>query len=247
MNIPKDHLILLAGFTAGNLHTEPVILGRNGSDYSAAVLAAYLQADYCEIWTDVDGVYTCDPRIVPEARLLTEISYQEAMELSYFGAKVLHPRTIAPIAQFQIPCLIKNVSVPNGNGTLIGNVENRECMPIKGITSLNNIAMINVSGPGMKGMVGMAARIFSTMSYKGISIVLITHSSSEYSISFCLHQDQLAEAYKALTEEFYFELKEGLLSSLDIIEQLAIISVVGDGMRTFKGISARFFFCLDAW
>lgn len=244
LNIPKDHLILLAGFTAGNLHNEPVILGRNGSDYSAAVLAACLQADYCEIWTDVDGVYTCDPRIVPEARLLTEISYQEAMELSYFGAKVLHPRTIAPIAQFQITCLIKNASVPNGNGTLIGNVENRECMPIKGITSLNNMAMINVSGPGMKGMVGMAARIFSTMSYKGISIVLITQSSSEYSISFCLHQDQLAEAYKALTEEFYLELKEGLLSSLDIIEQLAIISVVGDGMRTFKGISARFFSAL---
>lgn len=241
LNIPKKHLILLAGFTAGNVQNEPVILGRNGSDYSAAVLAACLRADYCEIWTDVDGVYTCDPRIVPEAQLLTEISYQEAMELSYFGAKVLHPRTIAPIAQYQIPCLIKNASAPGGNGTFIGNIENSECMPIKGITSLNNMAMINVSGPGMKGMVGMAARVFSALSHKGISIVLITQSSSEYSISFCVHQDQLTQAYQALHEEFYLELKEGLLGSLDIIEQLAIISVVGDGMRTCKGISARFF------
>ncbi|WGL97831.1 bifunctional aspartate kinase/homoserine dehydrogenase I [Arsenophonus sp. aPb] len=244
LNIPKDHLILMAGFTAGNGKNEPVILGRNGSDYSAAVLAACLQADYCEIWTDVDGVYTCDPRILPEAQLLTEISYQEAMELSYFGAKVLHPRTIAPIAQYQIPCLIKNTSAPNGNGTLIGNIENSACMPIKGITSLNNMAMINVSGPGMKGMVGMAARIFSAMSHKRISIVLITQSSSEYSISFCVHQDQLSQAYQALNAEFYLELKEGLLGSLDIIEQLAIISVVGDGMRTCKGVSARFFSAL---
>lgn len=105
--IPADHIILMAGFTACNDKGELVVLGRNGSDYSAAALAACLRADCCEIWTDVDGVYTCDPRVVPDARLLKSMSYQEAMELSYFGASVLHPRTIAPIAQFQIPCLIK--------------------------------------------------------------------------------------------------------------------------------------------
>lgn len=110
--IPASDMVLMAGFTAGNEHGEPVVLGRNGSDYSAAVLAACLRADCCEIWTDVDGVYTCDPRQVPDARLLKSMSYQEAMELSYFGAKVLHPRTIAPIAQFQIPCLIKNTGNP---------------------------------------------------------------------------------------------------------------------------------------
>lgn len=110
--IPADHMVLMAGFTAGNDKGELVVLGRNGSDYSAAVLAACLRADCCEIWTDVDGVYTCDPRTVPDARLLKSMSYQEAMELSYFGAKVLHPRTIAPIAQFQIPCLIKNTANP---------------------------------------------------------------------------------------------------------------------------------------
>ena len=103
----------MAGFTAGNENGELVVLGRNGSDYSAAVLAACLRASCCEIWTDVDGVYTCDPRFVPDARLLKGMSYQEAMELSYFGAKVLHPRTIAPIAQFQIPCLIKNTLNPD--------------------------------------------------------------------------------------------------------------------------------------
>jgi aspartokinase/homoserine dehydrogenase 1 len=136
-----------------------VVLGRNGSDYSAAVLAACLRADCCEIWTDVDGVYTCDPRQVPDARLLKSMSYQEAMELSYFGAKVLHPRTIAPIAQFQIPCLIKNTGNPQAPGTLIGASSDEDDLPVKGISNLNNMAMFNVSGPGMKGMVGMAARV----------------------------------------------------------------------------------------
>ncbi|STW72681.1 bifunctional aspartokinase I/homoserine dehydrogenase I [Klebsiella pneumoniae] len=186
--IPTDHMILMAGFTAGNEKGELVVLGRNGSDYSAAVLAACLRADCCEIWTDVDGVYTCDPRQVPDARLLKSMSYQEAMELSYFGAKVLHPRTIAPIAQFQIPCLIKNTGNPQAPGTLIGASRDEDDLPVKGISNLNNMAMFNVSGPGMKGMVGMAARVFATMSRAGISVVLITQSSSEYSISFCVPQ-----------------------------------------------------------
>ncbi|MGP0880359.1 bifunctional aspartate kinase/homoserine dehydrogenase I [Serratia sp. CY71090] len=242
--IPADHIVLMAGFTAGNDKGELVVLGRNGSDYSAAVLAACLRADCCEIWTDVDGVYTCDPRTVPDARLLKSMSYQEAMELSYFGAKVLHPRTITPIAQFQIPCLIKNTSNPQAPGTLIGKDSTDAEMPVKGITNLNNMAMINVSGPGMKGMVGMAARVFAVMSRAGISVVLITQSSSEYSISFCVPQGELQRARRALEEEFYLELKDGVLDPLDVMERLAIISVVGDGMRTLRGISARFFSAL---
>ncbi|WP_034912151.1 bifunctional aspartate kinase/homoserine dehydrogenase I [Erwinia sp. 9145] len=243
--IPAENMILMAGFTAGNEKGELVVLGRNGSDYSAAVLAACLRADCCEIWTDVDGVYTCDPRQVPDARLLNSMSYQEAMELSYFGAKVLHPRTITPIAQFQIPCLIKNTANPQAPGTLIGGdsvdpVEN----PVKGITNLNNMAMFNVSGPGMKGMIGMAARVFAAMSRSGISVVLITQSSSEYSISFCVPQSDLARARSVLEDEFYLELKDGLLEPLDVIERLAVISVVGDGMRTLRGISAKFFSAL---
>lgn len=244
MGIPKDHVILMAGFTAGNEKGELVVLGRNGSDYSAAVLAACLRADSCEIWTDVDGVYTCDPRSVPGAKLLKSMSYQEAMELSYFGAKVLHPRTIAPIAQFQIPCLIKNTANPQAPGTLISRESGDDRYPVKGITNLNNMAMINVSGPGMKGMVGMAARVFSVMSRAGISVVLITQSSSEYSISFCVPQSELARASKALEDEFYLELKDGLLDPLDVIEKLAIISVIGDNMRTLRGMSARFFSAL---
>ncbi|KAA5929828.1 MULTISPECIES: bifunctional aspartate kinase/homoserine dehydrogenase I [Pantoea] len=242
--IPPQNMILMAGFTAGNERGELVVLGRNGSDYSAAVLAACLRADCCEIWTDVDGVYTCDPRQVPDARLLKSMSYQEAMELSYFGAKVLHPRTIAPIAQFQIPCLIKNTANPQAPGTLIGAEGEQDENPVKGITNLNNMAMVNVSGPGMKGMVGMAARVFAAMSRTGISVVLITQSSSEYSISFCVPQSELARARHVLEEEFYLELKDGLLDPLGIIENLAVISVVGDGMRTLRGISAKFFSAL---
>ena len=181
---------------------------------------------------------------MPDARLLKSMSYQEAMELSYFGAKVLHPRTIAPIAQFQIPCLIKNTANPQAPGTLIGGQGELDENPVKGITNLNNMAMVNVSGPGMKGMVGMAARVFAAMSRTGISVVLITQSSSEYSISFCVPQNELARARHVLEEEFYLELKDGLLDPLDIIENLAVISVVGDGMRTLRGISAKFFSAL---
>lgn len=243
--IPVENVILMAGFTAGNEQGELVVLGRNGSDYSAAVLAACLRAECCEIWTDVDGVYTCDPRQVPDARLLKSMSYQEAMELSYFGAKVLHPRTIAPIAQFQIPCLIKNTANPEAPGTLIGpDEDDRDALPVKGISNLNNMVMFNVSGPGMKGMVGMAARVFATMSRNGISVVLITQSSSEYSISFCVPQTDMIRARRALEDEFYLELKEELLEPLSIVERLAIISVVGDGMRTRRGISAKFFAAL---
>ncbi|OCG57581.1 bifunctional aspartate kinase/homoserine dehydrogenase I [Gilliamella sp. Nev3-1] len=244
MHIPQNHIILMPGFTAGNDKGELVALGRNGSDYSASVLAACLRANSCEIWTDVDGVYTCDPRIVPDAKLLKTLSYQEAMELSYFGAKVLHPRTILPIAQFQIPCLIKNTNNPDVPGTLIGANVVDSTTPVKGITNLNNMAMINVSGPGLKGMVGMSARIFSAMSYAGISVVLITQSSSEYSISFCVPQTELSRAEEALNDEFFLELKDGLLEPIEVIEKQAIISVVGDGMRTLRGLSANFFTAL---
>ncbi|MBS0848410.1 bifunctional aspartate kinase/homoserine dehydrogenase I [Citrobacter sp. JGM124] len=242
--IPDDHMILMAGFTAGNDKGELVVLGRNGSDYSAAALAACLRADCCEIWTDVDGVYTCDPRQVPDARLLKSMSYQEAMELSYFGAKVLHPRTISPIAQFQIPCLIKNTGNPQAPGTLIGADSKDNSLPVKGITNLNNMAMFNVSGPGMKGMPGMAARVFAAMSRTNISVVLITQSSSEYSICFCVHQSDVARARRAIEDEFSQELKDELLEPLAVMERLAIISVVGDGMRTVRGISAKFFSAL---
>ncbi|KAB2825681.1 bifunctional aspartate kinase/homoserine dehydrogenase I [Aliivibrio finisterrensis] len=239
--LPSGHVNIMPGFTAGNAKGELVTLGRNGSDYSAAVLAACLRAECCEIWTDVDGVYNCDPRLVDDARLLKSLSYQEAMELSYFGASVLHPKTIAPIAQFHIPCLIKNSFNPQGPGTLIGQDTGEDNLAIKGITTLNNLTMVNVSGPGMKGMVGMASRVFGAMSTSGISIVLITQSSSEYSISFCIEAEDKCKAEQVLREAFELELKDGLLEPVEFTDNVAIVTLVGDGMRTSKGVASQFF------
>lgn len=239
--LPQGHVNIMPGFTAGNEKGELVTLGRNGSDYSVAVLAACLRADCCEIWTDVDGVYNCDPRLVEDARLLKSLSYQEAMELSYFGASVLHPKTIAPIAQFHIPCLIKNSFNPQGAGTLIGQDTGEDNLAIKGITTLNDLTMVNVSGPGMKGMVGMASRVFGAMSSAGVSIVLITQSSSEYSISFCIEAEDKAKAQQVLADAFELELKDGLLEPVEFIDNVSIITLVGDGMRTSRGVASRFF------
>ncbi|MFB9217692.1 bifunctional aspartate kinase/homoserine dehydrogenase I [Vibrio sinaloensis] len=239
--LPQGHVNIMPGFTAGNEQGELVTLGRNGSDYSAAVLAACLRADCCEIWTDVDGVYNCDPRLVEDARLLKSLSYQEAMELSYFGASVLHPKTIAPIAQFHIPCLIKNSFNPQGAGTLIGQDTGEDNLAIKGITTLSDLTMVNVSGPGMKGMVGMASRVFGAMSSAGASIVLITQSSSEYSISFCIEAQDKALAQQALNDTFELELKDGLLEPVEFIDDVAIVTLVGDGMRTSRGVASQFF------
>ncbi|TDQ57901.1 aspartate kinase [Mesocricetibacter intestinalis] len=244
LSIPRENIVLMAGFTAGNEQGELVLLGRNGSDYSAACLAACLNASVCEIWTDVDGVFTCDPRLVADARLLPSLSYREAMELSYFGAKVIHPRTIGPLVQPGIPCLIKNTANPAAPGSVIdGQVQEGE-LEVKGITNLDNVCMFNVSGPGMQGMVGMAARVFSTMSNAGVSVILITQSSSEYSISFCVPTKLADKARKALESEFAKELAEELLEPIEVIADLSIISVVGDGMRQAKGIAARFFSAL---
>ncbi|MFT5880015.1 MAG: aspartokinase/homoserine dehydrogenase 1 [Moritella sp.] len=242
--IKPDHIYLMPGFTAGDEQGETVVLGRNGSDYSAAVLAACLQADCCEIWTDVDGVYACDPRLVKDAKLLKTLSYPEAMELSYFGAKVLHPKTIAPLALHHIPCLIKNTQKPQGEGTLIGGYSSQTQAEVKSLSELSGMTMINVSGPGMKGMVGMAGRIFEAVSRAGVSIALITQSSSEYSVSFCIHSYDASKARIALNTEFDLEIRNQLLEPIEMRDGLAIISLVGDGMRKANGIAARFFTAL---
>ncbi|QIW15395.1 bifunctional aspartate kinase/homoserine dehydrogenase I [Pasteurellaceae bacterium RH1A] len=240
-SIPAKNVVLMAGFTAGNEEGELVLLGRNGSDYSAACLAACLKAECCEIWTDVDGVFTCDPRLVPDAICLEKMSYQEAMELAYFGAKVIHPRTIGPLVPLNIPCLIKNTGNPEAAGTIIdGNVAT-DNLKVKGITNLDNVAMFNVSGSGVPGMVGMAARVFSTISKAGISVILITQSSSEYSISFCVPAKVADRALNVLNAEFSAELADNSLDPIEVIKDLSVVSVVGDGMRSSKGIAARFF------
>ena len=240
-----SNISLMPGFigvNADNNSAEPQVttLGRNGSDYSAAVLAVCSEAECCEIWTDVDGVYNADPRFIKEAKLLDYLSYQEAMELSYFGASVLHPKTIGPIAQYHIKCLIKNTSNPSAPGTLISH-ENDQQKRVKAISNLDELTMVNVSGPGMKGMVGMASRVFATMSRENISLVLISQSSSEYCISFCIYSSDAALAKQSLQEEFELELLNGLLEPLSLKGDLSIVSLVGDGMHHQRGVAAKFF------
>ena len=242
LNLPVNNIVLMEGFRAGNEKGEIVLLGRNGSDYSAACLAACLGAEVCEIWTDVDGVYTCDPRLVPDAHLLPNLSYAEAMELSYFGAKVIHPRTVGPLQQNNIPCVIKNTANPKGLGSRIDNVVRAEqSLQVKGITHLDNMAIFNVSGAGMQGQVGMAARIFKAISQTNISVILISQSSSEYSISFCVPMASAPKVQQILKQEFSQELASQLINPISYQENLSIISVVGDGMIKAKGVAANFF------
>ncbi len=245
-DIPTDGslFLLMPGFVAANAQGEKVTLGRNGSDYSAAILAACIDAECCEIWTDVDGVYNADPNQVEGAVLLDKLTYQEAMELSYFGAKVLHPKTIGPIAQHHIPCLIKNTLNPSAPGTLISNQASTVWTSVKGISHLENVSMFNVAGPGLKGMVGMASRVFDAMSAAQISITLITQSSSEYSISFCIHNKDTERALSVLEDTFALELQNQLLDPIEVRQDLAIVTLVGDGMRHSKGMAARFFTAL---
>ena len=244
LDADKDCLLIMPGFVAANENGEKVTLGRNGSDYSAAILAACVDAECCEIWTDVDGVYNADPRQVEGAVLLDKLTYQEAMELSYFGAKVLHPKTIGPIAQYSIPCLIRNTLNPAAPGTLIGNEPSEKWVQVKGISLLENMSMFNISGPGMKGMVGMAARVFEVISNANISISLITQSSSEYSISFCIQAKDQERARNVLEDAFALEIDNHLLEPIQTKENLAIVTLVGDGMRHSKGLAAKFFSAL---
>ncbi len=235
-----NRVALMPGFIGVDSQGQVTTLGRNGSDYSAAVLAVCAQAECCEIWTDVNGVYNADPRLIKDASLLEYLSYQEAMELSYFGASVLHPKTIGPIAQYHIPCLIKNTGDPEAKGTLIAN-ENDQQKQVKAISNLDDLTMVNVSGPGMKGMVGMASRVFATMSRENISIVLISQSSSEYCISFCIYSADAKLAEQSLKQEFELELLNGLLEPIDLQHDLSIVSLVGDGMHHQQGVAAKFF------
>ncbi|WP_105214651.1 bifunctional aspartate kinase/homoserine dehydrogenase I [Pseudoalteromonas sp. T1lg22] len=231
---------IMPGFTGANEQGRLTTLGRNGSDYSAAVAAACLEAEVCQIWTDVDGVYSADPRYIKGATKVDHLSYKEAMELSYFGAKVLHPKTIMPCAKAGVPCEIKNTHAPSLPGSLISD-EARSSEPVKAISSLQDLAMLTVSGPGMKGKVGMAAKVFTALAMDNVSIVLITQSSCEFSISFCVYQQDLALALRALEQAFELEAKAGLIEPVQVQRHLAIVTLVGDNMRAHKGLAAKFF------
>jgi len=231
------------GFIAGNEAGEQVTFGRNGSDYSAAVIAAALGAEACEIWTDVDGVYSANPADIPKARLIRRLSCREAMELSYFGAKVLHPKTIQPIARGRIACWIKNSRNPEAPGTLISDRE-PPSRRVKGVSRLDDAALVNIAGPGLKGVVGLSARLFGAIARAGVSVALMTQSSSEYCITICIPARDADRAVRLLGQEFQYELLHGRIEPIEAAPGRAVVSLVGDGMRSQKGVAARFFTAL---
>lgn len=237
-------IYLMGGFFAADADGRTTTLGRGGSDFSAAIMAAGLGADSLEIWTDVDGVFSADPALVPDAFVLEQMSYEEAMELAFFGAAVLHPRTIAPVVARKIPTIIRNTINPQAPGTVIHAAAADPQSVIRGISSLADVAMIDVSGAGLRGTLGIAGRVFQTMARAGISVVLITQASSEYSINFCVHRHLAAKAKAALENELELEIAAGQVNPIEVMDQLAVVSIVGDNMRQQRGIARTFFSAL---
>ncbi|HNM24739.1 MAG TPA: bifunctional aspartate kinase/homoserine dehydrogenase I [Saprospiraceae bacterium] len=226
------------GSTASGLTTT---LGRGGSDYTAALLGAALDAEVIEIWTDVDGVLTADPRRVKKAFTLPTMTYREAMEMSHFGAKVIYPPTIQPALAKNIPLAIRNTFNPEFPGTWISRKSDDAGHPVKGISSINQICLLTVQGSGLFGVPGIAARLFGALAQAGVNIVLITQGSSETSITFAVSPDQADNAKKAVEKEFAYELRAGLVDTLKTESDLAVVAVVGENMRYRPGIAGRLF------
>ena len=220
---------------------EPVLLGRGGSDLSAALAAAALDARLLEIWTDVDGVFTADPRVVPTAACLAELSFDEAMELAHFGAKVLHPRTIGPVRAQGIPLRVRNSLAPDRPGTLIHAGAAASGRPARGLSLLRGAALLDVSGPGMRGVPGMAARVFAALAARKLNVVLITQGSSECAISVCVAQASAETAAGLLERAFAAERAAGLMDAVALRPDLAILSLIGDGMRHQPGVAGALF------
>ncbi len=235
-------LAVITGFIASTQEGVTTTLGRNGSDYTASLVAAALGASVIEIWTDVDGVLSADPRYVPEAFVLDEITFQEAMELSYFGAKVIHPYTMIPAVEHEIPVRIRNTFVPEGPGTWI--VAERSAGGARiatGIASVENVALINVEGGGMIGLPGVASKVFTALANAGVNIIMISQASSEHSICVVCRQEQASAAVAGLRIELASELDAKKIQEFELIEDLEIVAVIGERMRGTPGISARVF------
>lgn len=232
---------LLPGFFGGDASGRTNLLGRGGSDYSAAIAAWALDAEMLEIWTDVDGIYSADPRLVPRAQVLPEVSFEEAMELSYFGAKVLHPKTIQPAREKGIPVRVCNSFAPDQPGTLVHGKAAPAESGARGLTFLPGVAMVDVTGPGMAGVPGVAARVFQTLAGAGISVILITQGSSESAISMAVAEVDGPRAVEVLREAFSAELAAGVLDNLQLRPGCSVVSLVGDGMRHRLGVAGTFF------
>src|SRR6266478_1799449 len=237
--------LVITGFIASDKRGVQTTLGRNGSDFSASIFGALLKASEIHIWTDVDGVLSADPRRVPDATVIDSLSYNEAMELAYFGAKVIHPQTMAPAVGDAIPIWIRNTFAPDKAGTLIC-AQPQSNLPVKGITSIERVALINLEGAGMIGVPGTAHRLFGALREENISVILISQGSSEHSICCAIPQEQAERAAAVVRHAFERELKEGQIQSVDIDPDLAILAVVGDGMAGTPGVAAKVFNALGA-
>ncbi|HEX5652520.1 MAG TPA: bifunctional aspartate kinase/homoserine dehydrogenase I [Chitinophagaceae bacterium] len=234
-------LYILPGFIAANHEGVTTTLGRGGSDYTAAILAAALDAKLLEIWTDVSGMMTADPRLTANARIIPHISYQEAMELSHFGAKVIYPPTIQPVMSRNIPVWIKNTFAPADEGTLIESVASRNGSIVRGISSINTISLISLEGSGMIGIPGFSKRLFEALSNEKINVILITQSSSEHSICVGIDSAYAARAKQAVDQAFANEIALQKVEPLRIESDLAIVALVGENMKSHPGISGRMF------
>lgn len=232
--------LIVTGFIASDRRGVQTTLGRNGSDFSASIFGSLLDAAEIQIWTDVDGVLSADPRRVPDAQVIDSLSYNEAMELAYFGAKVIHPQTMAPAIGRGIPIWIRNTFAPGKPGTLIC-AQPASSLPVKGITSIERIALVNIEGAGMIGVPGTAHRLFGALREEGISVILISQGSSEHSICCAIPESQAERAASVVRAAFERELREEQIQDVDVQGGLAILAVVGDGMAGTPGVAAKVF------
>ena len=234
--------IIVPGFIASNARGETTTLGGGGSDYSAAIFAAALDADVLEIWTDVDGFMTADPKKVERAYAIESLTYSEAIELSHFGARVIYTPTLRPVYKKNIPIIVLNTFNPGSKGTIISNKSNgNHISPIKGISSIDHIDLITLQGTGMVGVTGTSMRLFGALARKNINIVLITQASSEYSITFAVSPSDSIIASDALNDEFKIEIEHNKELKILIEKNLSIIAIVGERMKNTPGISATLF------
>jgi bifunctional aspartokinase / homoserine dehydrogenase 1 len=231
---------IVTGFIAATEDGRTTTIGRNGSDYTASIIGAAIGVDLIEIWTDVDGVYSADPRTVSSAFVVDQMSYEEAMELSYFGAKVLHSATIAPAVSKSIPILIKNTFNPSAPGTLITKNVKSWKSTAKGISSVENISLLTLRGLSMVGVPGTAERLFKTLASNKINVILISQSSSEHTICFAINSDDALAARKAINYEFRYEF-QNYLTALDEKTPQTIVAVVGEGMKGSPGVAGKVF------
>ena len=229
------------GFIATSKNNDITTLGRGGSDYTAAIYAAALEAEILEIWTDVSGMYTANPKMVKQAKPITHISYEEAMELSHFGAKVLYPPTIQPVLSKGISILIKNTFKPDEAGTLITKSKNEGGKTVRGISHIGNMALLSLEGPGMVGIPGISKRFFEVLSQANISVVLITQASSEHSICVGVSADDIEKSVEVVNEAFAYEIERGKIKEVIPEKGLAIVALVGDNMKSHQGLSGKMF------